>query len=370
MVGAGEPQDPRGSSGRLTQPIHRVKVALSDARGAVLPQVPGTFSRRFKVMRSTLKNAGRLSAVVALVLAVGFLAAGCSSCNPCATSNTCATNTCATNSCGCPPPRPVCEAPAPACAPCAVAPVQNCGNCGAFPANAQPGEAWCCVYTPPVYNTVSKQVCTCPESCQKEWVPPTYKTVTEQVMVECERVNRIPIPAVFETVTETVCVKPECQEQIPVPAEYQTVEECFEVCPARTEWQRIDCTSADTAAGRSECYALVTIPPVMEKRTKQVCVRPESCTTRSIPAEYTTVSKQVCKQPETCREEIIPARYETREKQVEASCGWYKDIPIPAKYETVTEQVCVSEGRWDWKLNTTCVVPVPTAVNPCAPMTR
>ncbi len=317
-------------------------------------------------MRSTFKKvAGRLSAVVALVLAVGSrrLAARLRR----RATRAPRTRVRRTPALGSARSRSRCASAGSGLRSVACAPVQNCGNCGAFPANAQPGEAWCCVYIPPVYNTVSKQVCTCPESCQKEWVPPTYKTVTEQVMVECERVNRIPIPAVFETVTETVCVKPECQEQIPVPAEYQTVEECFEVCPARTEWQRIECTAADTAAGKAECYALVTIPPVMEKRTKQVCVRPESCTTRTIPAEYTTVSKQVCKQPETCREEIIPARYETREKQVEVACGYNKDIPIPAKYETVTEQVCVSEGRWEWHLNTNCAVPVPAAVNPCAP---
>lgn len=297
-------------------------------------------------MRSTLKNAGRLSAVVALVLAVGFLAAGCSSCNSCATScNTCATNTCATNSCGCPPPKPVCEAPAPACAPCAAAPVQNCGNCGAFPANAKPGEAWCCVYIPPVYNTVSKQVCTCPESCNKEWVPPTYKTVTEQVMVECERVNRIPVPAVYETVTETVCVKPECQEQIPVPAEYQTVEECFEVCPARTEWQRVDCATQGCATGQGgECFALVTIPATYEKRQKQVCVTPEAC-----------------------RTEVIPAVYAEECEQVQVACGYNKDIPIPAVYQTVTKQVCNQEGRWEWQKNTSCAVPMPQVCNPCAP---
>ena len=135
--------------------------------------------------------------------------------------------------------------------------------------------------------------------------------------------------------------------------------------PARERRPLHPAAAADTAAGKSECYALVTIPPVMEKRTKQVCVKPESCTTRTIPAEYTTVSKQVCKQPETCREEIIPARYEDRTRQVEKTCGYYKDIPIPAVFETVSEQVCNNDGRWEWKLNTSCAVPMPAATNPC-----
>lgn len=307
-------------------------------------------------MRSTFSKAGRFGAVLALVLAVSFFAAGCSSCNPCAT------NTCATNTCGCPPPKPVCEAP------CAPAPVQR-GSCGAFPANAKPGEAWCCVFIPPVYNTVSKQVCVQPETCNKVWVPPTYKTITEQVMVEPERVNRIPVPAVYETISEQVCVQPEGRRQIPVPAVFQTVEECIEVCGPRTEWQRVDCTPAQAAAGQAECWALVTIPAVMERRTKQVCVQPETCREEIIPARFETVTRQVCKVPESCREEIIPARYETRERQVEETCGYYRDDIVPARYETVTEQVCVSDGRWEWQLNADCAVPMPAATNPCVPAT-
>ena len=240
---------------------------------------------------------------MALVLAVGLIAAGCES------------------SCGC-NPAPSCCAPAaaPACG-CAAPQICQDTNCGAFPANARPGEAWCCVWIPPVYEQVSEQICTCPESCNKEWVPPTYETVSEQV-----------------------CTKPACQNIIPIPAEYATVEECIEVCAARTEWQRVDCGPAEVACGKKDCYALVTIPPVYEKRCKQVCTKPE-CS----------------------RTEEIPACYETRCKQVEKTCGYYKDIPIPAKYETRCKQVCKADGRWEWQQNATCVVPQPCATNPCQP---
>jgi hypothetical protein len=170
-------------------------------------------------------------------------------------------------------------------------------------------------------NTVTEKICTCPEKCEKEWVPP-----------------------VMETVTEQVCCKPACSRTIPIPAEYATVEECIEVCPARTEWQRVDCPPAEAACGKSDCYALVNIPPVMEKRCKQVCTKPETCRTEEIPAEYT----QVC-------------------KQVEKTCGYYKENKTPAVYADQCRQVCTCEGRWEWHLNTNCAVPMPQAVNPCTP---
>jgi hypothetical protein len=189
----------------------------------------------------------------------------------------------------------------------------------------------------------------------------------EKVMVECERVNRIPVPAVFEDVPRQVCT---CQEQRikhPIPAVFQTVEDCVQVCEARTEWQRVDCPPAEAACGKSDCFALVTIPPVFEKRCRQVCVQPESCTEEVIPAKYETVTDRVCRQPETCREEIIPARYEDRPKQVEKTCGYYRDETIPAVYEQQSEQICNNDGRWEWKLNTACAVPMPAANNPCNP---
>lgn len=252
-------------------------------------------------MRSTL--------LLALV-AVALMAAGCeSSCNksanPCDPCSPCAPKPCAT-------PAP-CAAPVPA--PC------DTPNCGPYPANALPGEAWCCVWVPPVSQTVSEQIEVCPQQCNKIWVPPVMGTRKIQV-----------------------CVTPACSKQIPIPAEFQTVEECIEVCPARTEWQRIDCPPAEAAAGKQDCYALVTIPPVFEKRQKTVCTKPESCQTVETPAVM-----------------------EERDEPYEVSCGYYRDETIPAKFETRTREVCVSEGRWEWRKNTSCAVPVPAATNPCTP---
>jgi len=179
------------------------------------------------------------------------------------------------------------------------------------------------VWVPPVYDTVKKQVCTCQEQCNKIWVPPTYKTVTKKV-----------------------CTREACVNKIPIPAEYATVEECVEVCPARTEWQRVDCATQGCKPGErvGECWALVTIPPQYEKRCKQVC------------------TKEAC-----FREEPIPAEYVDQCEQVEDACGFYREEKIPAKYEEVCEQVCRADGRWEWRKNDTCAVPRPQVCNPCEP---
>ena len=154
------------------------------------------------------------------------------------------------------------------------------------------------------------------------------------------------IPAEFKTVEKQVCVKPECCHQVCEPAEYKTVTECVEVCPARTEWQRVCCSPEQLAAGerQGDCWALVAIPAVTEQRCKQVCVKPA-----------------------TSHTDTTPAVFETVEECVEVSCGYWKDIPVAAVYEDREKQVCKSDGRWEWRHNTHCEVPKPQPCNPCTP---
>lgn len=300
---------------------------------------------------------------VALALVVGLVAlTGCSSCNPCGAPNPCASpcnapnpcatpcnapNPCATpcnapNPCAqpCNAPNPCaspCNAPNPCATPCAPPPARPVaapcppppcappatGNCGPFPAGAKPGEAWCCVWIPPVYKTEMERVMTCPEKCEQEWVPPVMETRTRQV-VKC----------------------PASRREIPIPAEFKQVEDCIEVCPARTEWQRVECTPEQLKEGerQGECWALVTIPAQFEKRCRQVCTREASV-----------------------RYEEIPAVMETESYQVEVQCGFQKTKTIPAVYENRPKQVCTSEGKWEWRKNMACVVPTIPANNPCVP---
>ncbi len=120
---------------------------------------------------------------------------------------------------GCTKPAPAPNQVVAAVPPPAAAPSQW-GPCGEPPANAKPGENWCCV------------------------------------LVQ---------PAAAAPLQVDVCV--------PVAAVYGTEEFQVLVAPARTEWRRIDCASAGPD---SECWQLVEVPAVYETRTRQVVVAPAS----------------------------------------------------------------------------------------------
>lgn len=131
------------------------------------------------------------------------------------------------------------DAPAAAPAPKAEAPTMPCGD---FPAEAKPGEVWCCVEE-------------------------TTMTAA-QVQVTPERVIETLIPAVYETYTEQVLEQPE-----------------------RVEWVKVECP-ADTKAGipaASDCYFLRNVPAVYRTETKQRLVTPEMVRMEKKPAVYETV---------------------------------------------------------------------------------
>lgn len=202
----------------------------------------------------------------ALILSLSFVLAGCcQSVNPEAMAlsvNPVAPNPVASNPVAAPNPEqcnPVFSNPNPfACgvqcnptfgcnpadAPTAPAPKAEAPKmpCGDFPAEAKPGEVWCCVEE-------------------------TTMTAA-QVLVTPERVVETLIPAVYETYTEQVLEQPE-----------------------RTEWVRTDCP-ADEKAGvpaSSECYILKIVPAVYRTEIKQRLVTPEMVRMEKKAAVYETV---------------------------------------------------------------------------------
>lgn len=114
--------------------------------------------------------------------------------------------------------------------------------CGDFPAEAKPGEVWCCVEETTM--------------------------MTAQVLVTPERVVETLIPAVYETYTEQVLEQPE-----------------------RTEWVRTDCPADEKsgASASSECYILKIVPAVYRTETKQRLVAPEMIRMEKKAAVYETV---------------------------------------------------------------------------------
>lgn len=137
------------------------------------------------------------------------------------------------------PGSPACEKPvaAPICAPAPALAAAAPTGCGPFPAEAKPGEAWCCVQVQPA------------------------------------------------GVWNEVCIEPECQVCEPVPGVYETVYESVLEQDARTEWQKVDCP--DTPGG--DCWKLVTIPAIYRSVPREVCKVPPSVKTRVIPAKMQKV---------------------------------------------------------------------------------
>jgi hypothetical protein len=200
------------------------------------------------------------------------------------------------------------------------------GPCGPLPAEAKPGEAWCCIFIEARYEDVPEQVCTCPESCTREWIEPVYEEQDRQVCCTPARCERITIPAEYEERSREVCV-----------------------CPARQEWVKIPCEPSGLAEGekQGDCWMLKEIPPQNRTVTERVCVKPASCEVKEIPPEFKTVKERVCVKP-----------------------GEWKVTPVPAKFETRTRKKLVEPCRWEWRRNTDCVVPGAAPVEAPAPTSQ
>jgi hypothetical protein len=163
-----------------------------------------------------------VKSTIVALLAVALMAAGCS----------CGTNP-ADDLFGA---NDVCPAPAPLPETFGAAPD---GPCGPPPdEKAAPGEVWCCV------------------------------------------------PVEIAGAPQRVCVQEECQKRHEVPAEYETVTERVMIAPARTEWQRIDCTPAQEQSGTTECWQLVEIPAQYEDRVRKVLKSPATFWIERVPAKF------------------------------------------------------------------------------------
>ncbi|MFM8979110.1 MAG: hypothetical protein ACKOSS_01400 [Planctomycetia bacterium] len=201
-----------------------------------------------------------------------------------------------------------------------------CGECGPKPAEAKPGEAWCCVWVPPVEGTVEERVCVKPAGTRCAWVPPTYGTRQRLVCDEGPRIVERLQPAEYCVKRQQVVVQPEgtrtrcVKEPGCGPCQPSTVREVTEKVPA-----------------------------VVQEQCTRIAVRPDR-----LALEYT------------------PATYRVLEERYEISPGFTEQVEEPAQWATVTRKVVLQPGRWEWRLNPTCTVPVaPPAPVPapvaCAP---
>lgn len=202
---------------------------------------------------------------------------------------------------------------APACGPVetACAPVSDAGpddQCGPRPAEAKAGEAWCCI-----------------------WVPPMHETREKRVLVRPASQRKIQVPAEYGTRPKLVCVSPAKLKEVEKPGVWAHTKDDVLVRDGRTVYRKVKCDNDPSG----ECYKLEKCPPEFEARCKAVCVTPPKRCVEYSPAKYKLVDERFELRPAYCRTECVPAQYEMR-----------------------TETVCVQPGRWEWRRNDACEVPV------------
>jgi len=216
-------------------------------------------------------------------------------------STACAGNRAA--GCGC---EPVAE-----CCPCA--PAEPASPCGPRPPEAKAGEAWCCVWIPPVEGEECVQCLVCPAKERCVWVPPA-----------------------FGTRPKLVCKSPAQLTQHVQPAVWAQHKRDVLVCPER------------------ECVKPICCPP----GNLASCERQCGCVTKTVtPAVYGEVCERVCLECERRCVGFKPAEYVCVEETYEISPGFHQKVCEPAVYETKCRKVCVQPGRWEWRRNDKCVVP-------------
>ena len=198
------------------------------------------------------------------------------------------------------------------CGPCATA--EPTGQCGPRPAHAKCGEAWCCVWVPPIDGHECYQCLVCPAKERCVWVPPTYGTRPK-----------------------LVCKSPAALTEHTQPAVWAQHERDVLLCPPRETVRPICCPSGDLGPSEKQCGCVTKCchPGVWGKECERVCLECERRCVGFKPAEYVCV-----------------------EETYEISPGFTQKVCEPAVYETRTRKVCLQPGRWEWRLNDKCKVPV------------
>jgi len=171
--------------------------------------------------------------------------------------------------------------------------------------DADEGECFAMVFTPPRFDTVSEKVCIREASERLEVIPAEYAWVDEKVLVKDAYTEIEVVPVRYGTETRTV-----------------------EVEPGHSGWVKENAECADQAGNPvvSEVYCFEKQPP-----------------------KFKTVSFQTVSHEAECREKTIPAEYQTVRRQKLVRAASTRRITIPAEYETVVKTVQVADGRMDWQ---------------------
>ncbi len=181
---------------------------------------------------------------------------------------------------------------------------------GDRPPAAGPGEAWCRVWIEPVHETRFERVLVQPARTIKRWIAPVYGKRMRVVCDSPAEIQETIDPGVFGTRRRRVVTE--------VP---------------HTEWQRTRVGSGPCDC--RECIKKIEHPAVVGEVCERVCIEPARAVLKFRPASWRVVEEDYVIEP-----------------------GFCEDVCLPPRYETRSTNVCVKPGRWEWRRNVACDVPV------------
>ena len=248
--------------------------------------------------------------------------------------------------------------------------------------NAEPGECYAEVMTPPRFETRTKTVVVREASERVEIVPAEYELVEENVLISEASTRLVPVPAVYEKVEEVIEVRParvvwlsgsqegalpvnptilraaiEGGVQLDTAPAGQCYHEHFQPARYEVEIERIQLSEASEEVS--------VIPARYEVTTEKLLVKPASKKLVEVPTVYETVEEKVLVEPAKsvwkpgrgliervdhatgdimCLVEVPPI-YETLEKQVVKTPATTKTVEIPAVYEDLRVRKLVAEAQ-------------------------
>lgn len=186
--------------------------------------------------------------------------------------------------------------------------------------DAQPGECYTKVITPPV-----------------------FETKTEEVVIQeaSERIETV--EAVYKSVDKTLVVKEASEDLTVTDTQFDTEVQRLEV---RAEEQSWISTTGDQVLPASPD----ALEHIARSGVELDSVAPGSCFTEYfVDAEYETRTQQVLVKEASEKIVVVPAEFETVQERIEVKEASTEVVDVPAVYRTETESVLVEPSRNVWQ---------------------
>ncbi len=224
-----------------------------------------------------------------------------------------------------------------------------------YPPNAQPGQCFARVRTPPVFETYQEQIVVSPGRVETRHAPAQYEWGERRVLVSPGREVRRTVPATYRSVTETVVISPATTRVERIEPVFDTVTEQQLVRPAHTEWRRTyvgpDGVLPPGAQVQptGEVVCLVEVPAQYATVQRKVMREPGRTVETPVPAVTQTVTRQVIDQPAHEVVERSPPVYGVERFRRLVAPAHTETVHVPPVFAQHTRQRQVSAGGLEWR---------------------